>query len=171
MLSQVNARTRAISRDALLLALALLLSYIEHLVPLSFALPGMKLGLANLAVMYTYLHVGPLHGATVSLLRVVLVSLLFGQASSFLFALLGAACALLVLFFLSRTDKISRVGLSVACAAAHGVGQIAAAVLLYGTVGVVSYLPFMLLASLPFGGLLGFLLYLVERAMPGEGER
>lgn len=163
----VNSRARALTRDAMLLALALLLSYVESLVPLSFALPGMKLGLANLAVMYAFFNVGKWHGVAVSLLRVFLVSLLFGSASSFFFALCGALASALVLFLLSLAgDKLSRIGTSVGCAAAHGVGQVLAAVILYGTAGVISYLPYLLLAALPFGALCGLLLILCERAIP-----
>ena len=151
----------------MLLALALLLSYVESLVPLAFALPGMKLGLANLAVMYAFFNVSRLHGVAISLLRVCLVSLLFGQASSFFFALCGACLSALALFLLSLVgDRLSRIGVSVGCAAAHGIGQVLAAVILYGTAGVVSYLPYLLLAALPFGALCGLLLCLCERAIP-----
>lgn len=167
MPSPVNRRVRTLTRDAMLLALALLLSYVESLVPLAFALPGMKLGLANLAVMYAFFNVSRLHGVVISLLRVCLVSLLFGQASSFFFALCGACLSAIALFLLSLAgDRLSRIGVSVGCAAAHGIGQVMAAVILYGTAGVLSYLPYLLLAALPFGALCGLLLYLCERAIP-----
>ena len=165
--SRSHSRARAVALDALLLALAMLLSYVERLLPLSFALPGMKLGLANVAVMYAFFHAGRTHGALVSLLRVLLMTLLFGQASSFLFALFGALLSLLTLFAFSYAGgRFSRVAISVACAAAHGVGQVLAAMLLYGSAALLSYLPYLLLAALPFGALCGVILLLCERLLP-----
>lgn len=160
----VDRPTRRLAYGALLLALALLLSYIEHLVPLSFVLPGMKVGLPNVAVMYAFFHLDKRSAAVISFLRVLLGSLLFGSAASLFFSLLGAAFSYAVLLLLSCAP-LGRVGISVGCAAAHGTGQILAATVLYGT-SVISYLPYMLLAALPFGALCGLLLYMCERLLP-----
>lgn len=169
MASPVNSRSRRLTWSALTLAAAMLLSYVESLVPLSFALPGMKLGLANVAVMFAFFRLGRAPAALVSLARVILSSILFGQASSFFFSLLGALLAYAALLLLSLAGEgISRVGISVGSAAAHGIGQITAAVLLYGSLGIVSYLPLLLVAALPFGALSGIILILLERAIPGE---
>lgn len=165
----VRSRARRLSWAALTLATAMLLSYVESLVPLTFALPGMKLGLANVAIMFAFFRLDRVTALLVSLARVVLTSLLFGQASSFLFALFGALFSYFALLLLSLLgEKISRIGISVGSAAAHGVGQIVAAMLLYGTVSMISYLPLLLLAALPFGAISGFLLILLERAIPQE---
>ena len=159
----VRSRARRLSWAALTLATAMLLSYVESLVPLTFALPGMKLGLANVAIMFAFFRLDRVTALLVSLARVVLTSLLFGQASSFLFALFGALFSYFALLLLSLLgEKISRIGISVGSAAAHGVGQIVAAMLLYGMVSMISYLPVLLLAALPFGALSGFLLILLE---------
>lgn len=169
MPSPVKSRARRVSYTALTLAVAMLLSYVESLVPLSFALPGMKLGLANVAIMFAFFRLGHASALFVSLARVLLSALLFGQASSFFFALLGALLSCSALLFLSLLgDKISRIGISVGCAAAHGIGQTAAAMLLYGSFGLISYLPLLLMAALPFGALSGLLLLLLERALPKE---
>jgi heptaprenyl diphosphate synthase len=166
---QVKSNLRRLTASALVLACALLFSYVESLVPLTFALPGMKLGLANVAIMFAFFRLGRVSALTVSLCRVLITSLLFGQASSFFFSLLGALLSYSALLFLSLLgDRISRVGISVACAAAHGVGQIAAAVLFYGTLAMISYLPYLLLAAIPFGAACGFLLILCERSVPRE---
>ena len=165
----VRSRAQRLTQMALVLTCALLLSYVESLVPLSFALPGMKPGLANVAIMYAFFHLGRVRGLALSLLRVFLVAVLFGQASSFFFSLCGAVFSYAALFFLSLLGRrISRIGISVGCAAAHGVGQIMAAVLLYSTWNVVSYLPFLLIAALPFGTLCGILLLLCEKIIPRE---
>ncbi|MBQ8350627.1 MAG: Gx transporter family protein [Clostridia bacterium] len=165
MPSPVKHSTRHLAYSALLLALALLLSYVESLVPLPLALPGVKLGLPNVAIMFAFFHVGCAAGAAVSLLRVLMVSLLFGSAVSFLFSAFGAMLAFAVLVLLSLTKRFGRIGVSVACAAAHGIGQLLAAALLYG-VAVFSYLPVLLFAALPFGTLCGVLLYACETLLP-----
>jgi heptaprenyl diphosphate synthase len=156
---------RWLAYSALLLSLSLLLSYVESLVPLPLALPGMKLGLANVAVMLAFFHLGKGTGAFISLLRVLLVSLLFGTASSFLFSLCGALLSLLALFLFSLSTRFGRAGISVGCAALHNVGQLVAGMLLYGP-AVFSYLPFLLLAALVFGALCGVLLYTCETLLP-----
>ena len=73
---------RLVARYGLLTALAMVLSYIETLIPLSFAVPGVKLGLANLTVIFALYRLGPKPAAALSLLRVVLVSFTFGNAYS-----------------------------------------------------------------------------------------
>ena len=160
----VDRPARRLAYRALLLALALLLSYVEHLVPLSLALPGMKVGLPNAVIMYAFFHLGKRCAAAISFLRVLLASLLFGSAASLFFSLLGAVFSYAVLLLLSYAP-LGRIGLSIGCAAAHGAGQILAAAVLYGT-AVFSYLPYMLLAALPFGALCGLLLYMCERLLP-----
>lgn len=163
---QVNYRpTRRLAYSALLLALSLLLSYVESLVPLSFALPGMKPGLANVAIMFAFLHIGRASGVAISFCRVLLVALLFGTAASFFFSLLGAALAALALFLLARSARFGRIGLSVGCACAHNLGQLLAAAMLYGP-AVFSYLPYLLLSAVPFGALCGVLLYSCEKLLP-----
>lgn len=158
-----RVRARRLATDALALSLALVLSYLESLVPLSFILPGLKLGLANVAVMFVFYQVGRVDAAAVSLLRVTVVALLFGSASSFLFALGGAVLSYLALLALSLLGRrIGRVGLSVGAAAAHVTGQILAAILLWGTPGLLGYLPWLLLGSLPLGTLCGILLIFCE---------
>ena len=142
----VDRPARRLAYRALLLALALLLSYVEHLVPLSLALPGMKVGLPNAVIMYAFFHLGK------------------RSAASLFFSLLGAVFSYAVLLLLSYAP-LGRIGLSIGCAAAHGAGQILAAAVLYGT-AVFSYLPYMLLAALPFGALCGLLLYMCERLLP-----
>lgn len=161
-------RIRRLTRDALALALALVLSYLETLLPLGIFLPGLKLGLANLAIMYVFFAVGRADAAIISFLRVVLTSLLFGTVSSFLFSLAGAVLAFLTLLLLSLVSErmIGRLGISVASAAAHVIGQMLAACLLYGTGGLLSLLPWLLVGSVPLGLLNGMLLILLEAKLP-----
>ena len=154
---------KRLTLDAMLLASVLLLSYIEHLLLPYLFLPGVHLGLANVGIMYAFFRVSRMDAAVISLLRVFLMAMLFGSISSFAFSLCGAAFSYLAILSLSFLgERVSRIGISVASAALHGTGQILAAAILYGTVGVFGYLPLLLLLSIPLGVLTGLLLILLE---------
>ena len=99
-------KTKYLSRMALLLALALVLSYLESLVPLSFAVPGIKMGLPNIVIVWALYRLRFRDAAGLSILRVLLVSLLFGSAFSLLYSLSGAVLSLAVMAGLKATKKL-----------------------------------------------------------------
>ncbi len=152
-------KTRRLAFDALFLTSAMLLSYIEALIPLTPAIPGMKLGLANIAVtlavfLYTYRD-----GFSVMLVRVVLCNILFGSVTSFFFALGGGILSCLSASVLKRFygEKITLYGISVACAAMHNVGQTIAACIIFTSFAPFAMLWWLLLLSLPLGFITGFI--------------
>lgn len=153
--------------DACLAAVAMMLSFLETLLPLPLPLPGLRLGLCNVAVMLALFHIGVPDAACISLCRILLSWLLFGNLSGFLFSLGGGACSFLALWLMRRCgDAVSRPCASVAGAAAHMLGQSLVCALLYGSAVLFRYLPFLLLASIPLGALTGLLVLLVERRVP-----
>lgn len=139
----------------LLVAVAMVLSAIERLFPLQLVvpIPGVKLGLANVVTVFALCNLGLRSTATIVCCRVLLTAILFGSVVSFFFSLFGGLCAMLVMWvLLPLTGRwLSLVGVSVAGAAAHNVGQIGAAILTLGTTDVVGYLPLLLLLSIPMG--------------------
>ncbi len=160
MLSVKNQKGRRVVFDAVFLALALILSYLEFLFPVSLVvpLPGFKLGFANLVILALAVHVSMMDAGVVSLLRVTLVAMLFGNMISFWFSLCGALFSLAVIFLGKRVTVFSYIGLSVLSATGHNIGQLVAAVFLFGWSIVWSYLPVMLVASVLFGTICGILL-------------
>ena len=86
--------TRKIARMGLLVALSMILSYVESLIPAFVAVPGVKVGLANIVVIFALYTLGPIEALTVSLLRVILSSFLFGSVLSLLYSLSGALLSL-----------------------------------------------------------------------------
>ena len=164
MRSQVD-HTRRLALDGIFVALALLLSYVESAVGFTAILPGAKLGIANLAVMLAFFRTGKADAALISLCRVTLMSLLFGNFQYFVFSAFGAVLAYLAMLLISRISSVGRVGVSVSSAAAHSVGQIAAAMLIYSSPALISYLPLLLVASIMSGTLNGVLLVLIERRL------
>jgi heptaprenyl diphosphate synthase len=147
----------------MLLCGALMLSYLEVLLPLGSAipLPGFRLGLANLVVTAVFCLVSPIDAAIVSAARIMIMGVLFGSVTSLYFSALGGIFAYLMLLLLSKIGRrCSFFGVSVLCAAAHNTGQIFAAMTLFGTALITSYLPALLLASALYGGAVGCVLNL-----------
>lgn len=157
------ARRTAVCASFAVLALGL--SYLESLIPLELILPipGVKPGLANLAVTLVMVYVSPGAAAAVSLTRVLLSALLFGSPASLFLSLCGAATSYAMLYCLWRAARkgfvrVSFAGVGALCAAAHAVGQIAAACLLFGTTAIITYLPVLASVSALIGTLTGLLL-------------
>ena len=150
---------------AMLLGAAMLLSYLESILPLTFwiPLPGFKLGLPNVLITAVFVTVSPRDAAGISLCRILLMGLLFGNAVSLLFSLCGGLLAYVGLWLLARIGRryFSMIGISVGCATLHNVGQMLAAGVLFGMGVVHSYLPWLLLASLIFGTVTGILLHIL----------
>ncbi|MDO5142536.1 MAG: Gx transporter family protein [Eubacteriales bacterium] len=148
-------KTRTITTCGLLAALAVVLSLVERLFPLDAVVPvpGVKLGLANVVTLFALTRLSVREALAVMLCRVTIAALLMGSVSAFLFSLLGGLLSLVVMALLLRLEGrfCSLLGVSVAGAAAHNVGQIAAAMLWLKTTAVLTYLPFLLVMSVPLG--------------------
>jgi len=119
---------------ALCTSAALLLSYVEMLIPPIFTgIPGIKMGLPNIAILLVLYRAGAREAAAVSFIRIVITSILFGNITMFWYSLAGATLSLAVMILLKRIDILSSVGVSVAGALAHNVGQIIVAMILMQT--------------------------------------
>lgn len=149
--------TKQLTLCALLAAMALALSYLENLFPLSLAIPipGVKLGLANIVTVFALYALGPGEALLILLSRCFLGSLFAGNMNALLFSLFGGVSAMGTMIALSRLRGLSIYGVSVGGAAAHNCGQIAAAVLTLGSGAPLYYLPVLLAVSLLTGGLTG----------------
>lgn len=149
----------------MLTAVAMILSYVESLLP-SVGIPGVKMGLANIAVIFALFRFGWKAAAALSLVRVVLVSLLFGSVGAMLYSLAGAVLSLAVMALLRRTDRFSTLGVSVAGGVAHNAGQILMAMLILQTRQLLGYLPVLAVAGIGGGILTGLAAALLIRRIP-----
>ncbi len=158
-------KLRRLCLDAMLLSVSLLLSYLEAVLPLTvwLPLPGFKLGLCNIIITLTFVTLSPWDAAAVSLCRISMMGILFGNAASFTFSLCGAVLSFLGLWIFARAGQklFSMVGVSVGCAALHNIGQLTAAAFWFGTEVIFSYLPALLIAALIFGTVTGILLLIL----------
>lgn len=159
--------TKNLALCAVLTALALGLSTLENLFPVSLLvpLPGVKLGLANIVTVFALYQLGAAPALVILVARCLLGSLFAGNASALLFSLLGGVGAMLVMILLRRAKGLSIYGVSIAGAAAHNIGQTGAAMIVLGGTAVLGYLPMLLGVSLITGTLTGFVASLLFRAM------
>ncbi|MBQ5897883.1 MAG: Gx transporter family protein [Oscillospiraceae bacterium] len=154
-------KTKKVAMLGLTIALAMIMSYIEALVPLSFAVPGIKMGLANIVIIFVLYKIGTKEAILVSLIRVILVSLLFSNVMAMAYSIAGAVLSLSVMWILKKTDKFSFVGVSIAGGIMHNVGQIIMAVILLGTEQIALYLPVLIITGTVTGVVIGIVSGLV----------
>ena len=157
--------TKKIALLGLCTAVAMVRAYAEHLLPPLFtAVPGIKLGLPNIAIIFVLYRIGFGEAAAVSLVRMVAVSMLFGNPVTLAYSLAGGALSLLGMAILKKLDFLSTVGVSVAGGVLHNVGQILMAMLLLGTAELGYYLIVLAITGTVSGILVGLCGgYLVKR--------
>ena len=161
--SQANV-TRRICIDAMLCVLAMMLSYLEAILPLNLLLPipGFRLGLANVIIVAVFCLFKPIDAFAVLSVRILLMGLLFGSPTSLYFSAMGGVFSFAVLVLAKYLcKKCSLIGVSILCAAAHNTGQVIAAVTIFDAALITTYLPALLLASAIYGGIVGVLLNLL----------
>lgn len=149
-------KSKKIAFLGLCTALALILAYVEVMMqPLFPSIPGIKMGLPNVIIVFLLYRQGPAFAAGVSLVRILLVSILFGNAMTFLYSLAGAVLSLLVMILLRRFNLMSTVGVSVAGGVTHNLGQILMAMVLLETAELGYYMVVLTVTGIVAGILVG----------------
>ena len=143
-------KTISLTLCAMLISLALALSYVERFIPLQMLipLPGIKLGLANIVTLTALYLLGAKSAFIILVLRCFLGSLFGGGITGFLFSLCGGLLSMTVMTLARRLTCFSVYGVSILGAAAHNIGQIAVAILLMRSVYIGTYLPYLLIVAL-----------------------
>lgn len=155
MKSYLSARRLAVA--GLLLALSLLLGYVESLIPIAPGIPGVKLGLANLVVLLGLFFL-PLSDTLLILIsRIVLSSFLFGSLSGMLYSMAGGIFAFLAMVLLKKTRLFSMTGVSIAGGVAHNLAQLLTAMAVLQSPALLGYAPVLLLAGTIAGTVVGIL--------------
>lgn len=146
---------KKLTLNSMMISIALVLSFMERFIPLGLLVPvpGIKLGLANIVTLFALFYLGTASAITITVIRCVLASLLFGGMSSLLYSLSGAFLALLAMSVmkLGYQKWFSIIGISVAGAAAHNIGQILVAALMMKNWAILMYLPYLLITALVTG--------------------
>ena len=157
------------TRMALFVALAMIFSYLEFLLPIPIPFPGVKLGLANLAIVVPLYLWGFFPALVISLLRIALVGITFGSLATILYSLLGALFSLAVMAGLKKWNIFSVTGVSVVGGVCHNIGQLAAAALIVENARLIYYLPVLLAAGALTGFAIGAVSAQVLKHLPEQG--
>lgn len=151
---------RKVAQCGLLVALALVLSLVERLIPLQLIIPiaGIKLGLANIVLLFALIMLDIKQTAIIFICRIVLSSIFAGSFTGFLFSFLGGLLSLTTMYILLKWEGklFSFYGISIAGAAAHNIGQIIAAIFVLDSIYIVAYLPMLLICAFPLGFITGY---------------
>ena len=141
----------------ILIALALVLSYLESLIPAFFAVPGMKLGLTNLVVLLALYLINWQSAVIVNILRVILVGILFGNIYSLAYSIAGALLSALGMILLKKSGKFKMVTVSIAGGVLHNIGQILVAMFVLHTVSVAWYVLVLWFTGIAAGAVIGII--------------
>lgn len=148
-------KAKNMARFGLLIGLALVLGYVESVLPIAPGLPGVKLGLGNTVLLFGLYMLGEKQTVWLMLGKVLLSGLLFGTPGAYLYSLAGGICSLCAMWGLRRLPGMGLIGVSVGGAVCHNLGQLAVAALVVGTAPVLSYLPILLVSAIITGMITG----------------
>lgn len=146
---------RQITTMGMLVALAMVLGFVETLIPINLGIPGMKLGLANIVVVIALFLFDIKTAVVVSILRIILIAMTFGNMSMMFYSIAGASLSLLSMIAISKIKSFSLISISIVGGIMHNVGQIICAAFVVRTNGVFTYLPVLMIAGLVSGALIG----------------
>lgn len=156
-----------IATCGVLASMAMIFSYIESFIPMPPIVPGIKLGLANIAIIAVLFCVGAKEAFLVNIIRISIISVLFGNINTFMFSMAGGLLSLSVMTLLKKFKIFSIIAISIAGGVFHNVGQIVAAVFIMDTSAIIYYLPVLIVGGVITGIIIGIVSGLVtERVMP-----
>jgi heptaprenyl diphosphate synthase component I len=153
---------RQITTMGMLVALAMVLGFVETLIPINLGIPGMKLGLANIVVVIALFLFDIKTAVVVSILRIILIAMTFGNMSMMFYSIAGASLSLLSMIVISKIKSFSLISISIVGGIMHNVGQIICAAFVVRTNGVFTYLPVLMIAGLVSGALIGIVAGLIS---------
>ncbi len=160
-----KGKTNRIALYGMLIAAAMILSYIETFIPVFAAVPGMKIGLANIVVVFALYSMGTKQAAAISAVRILLVAFSFGNLFSMAYSLAGAVLSLAVMALMKKSGAFGVAGVSVAGGVCHNIGQLILAAFLLETSRLMYYLPFLIISGAVSGTAIGILAAVVIKRM------
>ena len=156
-------KTKKIAYIGLMIALAFVFSYIEFLLPIHIGIPGVKLGLANLAIIVCLYTLGDKEAFLLSVIRIVLVGFTFANMSMMMYSLAGGILSFVIMWLAKKTNKLSMTGVSVLGGVFHNVGQILLAMWVLETESLLYYLPVLMVSGIVAGVVIGLLGALIAK--------
>lgn len=154
-------KTRRITEFGMLLAISLVLTYLEMLIPVMVAVPGVKLGLANIVTMLLLYKRNLRDTFFFMTIRVVLAGLLFSGVSGIIYSFAGGVCCIGIMSILKRFPMFSIMGVSMSGAIFHNIGQILVAIFVIENIHILYYLPVLCITGTITGFLIGYITFLL----------
>ena len=158
-------KTKKVAFLGMCIALSMILSFVESQIPPLMAVPGVKMGLPNIVMVFMLYKIGAKDTAIVSILRVILVGILFGTPLSMIYSLVGAALSLIGMILLKKTNLFAPITVSVAGGILHNIGQIATACFVMDTAQIAYYLPVLLITGTIAGVIIGYVAALILKRL------
>lgn len=150
-----NMDIRELAACALFIAIALIFSYVESLLPIPFPVPGMRLGFANIAILSILYMYGPRDAFIVNIARIVLSSLLFGNINSFLFSIAGGLSSLLVMWLFKHFGRFNIISVSAIGGVVHNIAQVLISIWVLGSISIGYLMPLFIVLGLVTGIIIG----------------
>lgn len=160
-----SKKVKNIAMCGILTTLAMIFSYIDSLISIPIPVPGVRIGISNIAIITVLYIVGVKEAVIVNILRITLTSILFGNITSFWFSITGGMLSIVIMVLLKKIDTFSMVGVSVAGGVSHNIGQIIAAVLIMETNAILYYLPVLLITGTFTGIIIGIVAAMVLKRL------
>lgn len=157
---------KEVSRLGMLTTLALILSYLESMIPIFVGIPGVKLGLANLVIVFMLYRMTVKEALMVSVMRILLAGFMFGNMMSILFSLVGSLFSIMIMCLFKRLKGFSIIGVSIAGGCAHNIGQLCVSAFVVQTSRIIYYFPILMISGILTGFMIGILLQAVLRYIP-----
>lgn len=151
-------QNKVISLFSVYVSLAFIFSYIESIIPFSLGIPGVKLGLANIIIVFAlYTLPQKRHALYISVIRIILVGCTFGNLSMMIYGISGGLLSAIIMIIFSRLSCFSIMGISILGGVFHNIGQLIVAVFVLNTSQLAYYLPILLISGIVTGLFIGLL--------------
>lgn len=162
---------KKVSYCAILVALALVFSYVEAMIPFNFGIPGIKLGIANLVIVIGLYLLKPHEVLIISVVRILLAGFMFGSGMSIIYSLAGGLLSFAVMLLLKKIKGFSILGVSIAGGVSHNIGQLLMAVWIVQNIKIGYYAPVLLIAGAVTGTIIGIVSGRILAAIHTEGRK
>lgn len=158
----VRQKIKNIAFYGMMIALALVFSYLESFIPINalIPIPGVKLGLSNIVVLFALYTMKPIDAFVISIIRILIAGFLFGNPMTIAYSIVGGMLSLLIMWLLKKT-KLSIIGVSMVGGICHNMGQLIVAVVLTETLRIAYILLVLLISGMVTGLLMGIVANLV----------
>ena len=150
-----NTPAILVAQSGVLIALALVFSYVEHIIPIPIPVPGVKLGLANLVTLTGLFFLNPLQVLIILVARILLAGFMFGNLSTIIYSLAGGILSFCLMYGATKLKVFSPLGISLIGGVFHNLAQLSVACLILKSTTLLVYLPVLMLSGITAGALIG----------------